>query len=174
MKKIILGLSLLVATSLNLQAGSFIGIDIGANTLTSEGGFEDTGAIYGAKIGSTNGNWRAYVGFNYFDSEDSHVEQTEGYVSADYIFFPEDSMFRPFVGGTVGYAFTDYDYYEVDDSFTWGVQAGVILNLDPHFEIEGGIKYAGYSMDIAYAYPYEPIDIFDDKYNFFIGANYKF
>ena len=29
-------------------------------------------------------------------------------------------------------------------------------------------------MDIAYAYPYEPIDVFDNKYNFYIGANYKF
>jgi len=174
MKKLILVLLSTLAIISTSQAQGFIGIDVGSNTLNSEGGFEDSGLIYGAKIGSQQNNWRTYVGFNYFTSDDSQLDQFEMYVSADYIFTDETQLFRPFVGGTVGFASTDYDFYEVDNSLTWGLQGGVILNLDPHFSIEAGAKYMFFDMDITVAYPYEYYDVFKDKLTFYLGTNYKF
>jgi len=174
MKKIILALLSTFALLSTSQAQGFIGIDIGSNTLNSENGFEDTSPIYGFRAGSQSQDWRVYVGFNYFDSDDSDLTQYEMYVSADYIFTDDSQFLRPFIGGTVGFASTDYDFYEVDNSITWGGQAGLILNVDPNFNIEGGVKYMMFSMDITTAYPYEYYDVFDDKLTFYIGANYKF
>ena len=174
MKHIILSLMLIASIFTTSQAQGFIGVEVGQNNLTSEGGFEDSGYIYGAKFGAQQNNWRAYFGFTTFESDDSQVDQFELYVSADYIFADETQLIRPFIGGTVGFASTEYDFFEYDDSITYGVQAGALINLDPHFEIEAGVRYKFFYMDNTVPYGYEYLGVFDDKYDLYIGANYKF
>jgi len=171
MKKLILVLLSTLTLISTSQAQGFIGIDIGSTKLTASNGWEDKSVIYGMKAGAQTENWRTYVGFNYFNSE---LDQIEFYVSADYIFTDETQLIRPFIGGSVGFANTDDDKYDIDSSLTWGGQGGVLLNLDPHFNIEVGIKYMYFNMDSTVAYPYEYYNVFKDKLTLFVGANYKF
>jgi len=173
MKKIILTMMLMASIS---QAQGFFGIEVGTQTLNSNFNTEDTGTVYGFKFGSQQTNWRTSFGYNYFDSGDSKLTQNLLYVSADYIFTNEVEVIRPYIGGNVGYTFFDYDGNEVDNSFSYGLQAGVILNLDYNFNIDVGAKYTLYSNSVTYPYYYEDyyIEAFDDSLSFTIGLNYKF
>jgi hypothetical protein len=127
MKKIILGMFSVMLMSLTLSAQGFVGFNIGKNTLTSEDGFEDSGMIYDINFGYQKNQWRTKFGFNMFDSDDSYLEQYEIYVGADYFFTDELSQVRPYIGGLVGFATTEYDYYDVDSCLTYG--GGQVLYL---------------------------------------------
>ena len=158
------------------QAQGFFGIEAGTKTLNSNFNTEDTGTVYGFKFGSQQTNWRSSFGYNYFDSGDSKLAEHAFYVSADYIFTDEVEVLRPYIGGNVGYSFFEYDGDEIDNSISYGLEAGLIINLDYNFNIDIGAKYTIYSMSLTYPYIYEDyyFEAFDDSLTFLLGVNYKF
>lgn len=126
------------------ESQKFIGVDISISEVQGDGASEDTndissGNTYGIRLGAQNDKWRTTIGLHYFDAEGRNVEHLYGAI--DYFFLPSESMMlKPFIGFNVGYA--NYESYEVDaDGFTYGGEAGVIVDLLENMNVDIGYRY---------------------------------
>ncbi|MFK0570224.1 outer membrane beta-barrel protein [Endozoicomonas sp.] len=140
----------------------FVGLEGGfAHTkVKKEGGtgFEDKDdktSFYGLRVGSFwNDEARAYFTVSQAQPDDvkkvsgeaKGIKQLNLLVSADYLFMPEWEI-QPFVGLTLGATENKADNYDNKWGFAYGVQGGVIYQIE-NIDLEAGLKYLGNSTDI--------------------------
>ena len=174
MKQILIGaLSVILGSSLYAgdlsESQKFIGVEIGITEVQGDGPSEDAsnlsnGTSFGVRLGAQNEEWRTMVGLQYFDAEGRNVEKLYG--SIDYFFLSRgassEMILKPFIGVNVGYA--NYESNEVDaNGFTYGGEAGVIVDVLENMNV-----------DIGYKYSLSNSDVFDHSADVFFGLNYQY
>jgi len=152
-------LSTIISTS--LYAGNydedikaFIGLEVGYATIDgqklglndAQGTFfhESSDVEYGIHIGAQNNEWRAMIGFSYYDNSNAEDDQNMERVQAlvDYFFIQDpDATIRPYIGANIGYA--NYESTFVEESgLTYGGQAGIIIKSGDTLDIDLAYKYS--------------------------------
>ncbi|NPB03509.1 MAG: hypothetical protein GXO39_03720 [Thermotogae bacterium] len=102
--------------------------------------FDGSGAAFGVHLGGQEGQWRAILGYEYFDNDDN---QNYDLFSAevDYFFIENPGAFQPYIGIVGGYL--NYETSNAEDSggFAYGGTAGVTIPLNQNFDIDFGLRY---------------------------------
>jgi len=193
-KKIALSLLCVGALASTVQAEedqTFIGIQLGYQdsglTLDSaEYGHtditqstDDNMMTSGIRLGAINNEYRGMLVVGYDSSYDTdHLEYDNIYgdLVLDYFILSSsesmrDSMFRPYIGGFVGYQFTDSDYSLADstkisisdNSVRYGLEGGLLFEVGDSFNIDLGVKYSANNSDFL-----------ENTYGGYIALDYKF
>ena len=147
----------------------FIGIEVGYANIKgdtyAEARHKGEGVEYGLRVGAQSDEWRTTVLLNYFNSDKDDQNVERGIVSLDYFFLSGteyQSIFRPFIGVSLGYA--NYESTTIDDSdFIYGGQGGVVVNVLEQLDL-----------DLNYRYMLSASDVLDNQSNLFLGLNYLY
>lgn len=170
--KIIL-LNTLIASAVFAQdlteSQKFIGVEISITEVQGDGPSDiasnlSNGTTFGLRLGAQNEEWRTTIGLTYFDAEGRNIERLYGAI--DYFFLPsnltDSSVFKPFIGGNVGYQ--NYESNEVDeDGFVYGGQAGMLIDVSNSIDA-----------DISYRYTLSGEEAFDHSSDVVFGFNYQY
>lgn len=153
-------LSTLLATTLygenEVSSGKpFFGLEVGYATVQGDVGglfptsiisnYEGSDVEFGVRMGAQENEWRATFGFNYFDgTEDGNAQNYEKFTgSLDYMFLKSNkSTIQPFIGANMGYI--NYESTNNIDmsGFIYGIQAGVVLSITEHVDIDVQYRYS--------------------------------
>ena len=120
------------------------------------------------RIGAKNEDWRFMFGYSFIKDETisgGTAENTLFTGELDYIFYTvpmeNQTLFQPFIGGTVGYHGYKYGSTIDEDGFAYGGQIGAIFDMED-FSIDATARYMGSSVD----------DV-NEFYGISVGFNYK-
>ena len=120
------------------------------------------------KIGAKNSDWRFLLGYSFVKDETVVGETAENILvtgELDYIFYTTpmqgQTLFQPFIGGTVGYHGYKYGSTIDENGVAYGAQVGAIFDFQT-FSIDTTAKYMGSSNDNA-----------NEFYGVSLGFNYK-
>jgi opacity protein-like surface antigen len=135
--------------------GPYIGAALGLEYYGDDDVAElDPGGSLSLQLGYRfSDNWRAELeggvtGIGVEGSDDDVLAIARGTISAYYDFLSSDNLLVPYVGAGVGIAGVGFDFDDVDDDdedfeseLTWHAEAGLSLNVSPHFAIVPAYRY---------------------------------
>lgn len=133
--------------------GPYLGLALGAHYYEDDDAFDfDTGGSLGAQLGyRMNDNLRLELegeatGADVEGSADDTLVIGRATVSLYYDLQNSDNILVPYFGGGIGIAGVAIDDDQGEDEdleseFTWHGEAGISLNLNPHFAIVPSYRY---------------------------------
>jgi len=102
--------------------------------------YDGSGGSFGVHLGGQEGQWRATLGYEYFDNDDA---QNFDLFSAevDYFFLENPGAFQPYIGLVGGYL--NYETTNAEDSggFAYGASAGVNIPVGENIDLDLGLRY---------------------------------
>ena len=120
------------------------------------------------KIGAKNPDWRFLLGYSFIKDDTVAGATAENILvtgELDYIFYTvpmqNQTLFQPFIGGTVGYHGYKYGSTIDENGVAYGAQVGAIFDFE-NFSIDTTAKYMDSSNDNA-----------NEFYGISVGFNYK-
>jgi len=163
-------LSIALATTLEANNNTFVGLELGYTELQG-----DTLALanqtghdlnFGFRVGAQSEEWRTTFLYNYQDDIDTDQNLEMGLFTFDYFFMGDkSSMFgkiKPYMGGNLGYA--NYESTKFDDSFAvYGGQAGLVVDMMDTI-----------SVDVSYRHIFSASEQFNHTGGFIVGMNYLY
>jgi len=145
-KKIVITcLCIALGSSLKAEDKNFIGLEVGYSQVQGERidvyQYEDEDISYGIRIGATRGEWRSTLLYNYYDNSDSDQNVEQGLFLADYFLVDNQSSFKLYIGGNIGYA--NYESSFVDeDAFLYGGQVGFVIDTMEIIDLDFRYRYS--------------------------------
>jgi hypothetical protein len=169
---VVLSLSAVNAGDYEMEANPskvFIGVQVGnawvQGTHESDQNYKTNGLSYGLRLGAQNSEWRTMLTFDRFKNDEASYERGE--IHADYLLHvmsgAESMGIIPFIGVNGGYANYEAKGGINENGFTYGAEAGVIVDLTENIDV-----------DVMYQYTIGYADAFDHVGNLKVGINYKY
>ena len=120
------------------------------------------------RIGAKNSDWRFLVGYSFIKDDTVAGATAENILvtgELDYIFYTvpmqNQTLFQPFIGGTLGYHGYKYGNTIDENGVAYGAQVGAIFDFE-NFSIDTTAKYMDSSNDNS-----------NEFYGLSVGFNYK-
>lgn len=144
-----------LGSALYADSKPFLGLEIGYATVQGDiGGFFPSDIIrdydgsdveYGIRLGAQNEEWRATLGYNYFDtnSDDNEQNYEKVLVSLDYFFLnAEELKLKPYIGANIGYV--NYESTNNIDmsGVLYGAQAGLVFDVTENIDLDLMYRYS--------------------------------
>lgn len=128
---------------------------------------DDKNTDYGIRLGQEHRDYRIYGSITHNDGP-RRSDTTQFLASADLLL--TQGPLRPFVGASAGVTHLDYRG-STDNAFTYGVQAGVLYQLNHAWSIEAGLQRLKHDNSVHYWGEKFETDRTDKA---FLAANFKF
>jgi len=141
-----------VISSNGYRTGGFIGvrgamvfsiqssiIGVGDGTYL-EDSHDGSGGSFGIQIGGQEGQWRATLGYEYFDNDEPQNFDLF-FSEVDYFFLENPRAFQPYLGIVGGYLSYETSYAEDSGGFAYGASAGVNFNLSDNIDLDLSLRY---------------------------------
>jgi len=148
----------------------FLGIEAGYGTVKSKNVIgapeENSGVEFGLRLGAQNEEWRTTLSGHHFSKNSQEYFRTmltfDHFVWTS-LYETDDIIFKPYLGGHIGWL-TYEDKGGVDtDGFIYGGQAGVAWNVMREVDF-----------DFGYRYSFSDINQVDDIGSFVFAVNYLY
>ncbi|WP_456432072.1 hypothetical protein [Nitratifractor sp.] len=136
------------------QTGGFVGIrggytfSIQSSVIGLPGGsflddsYKGNGGTFGIQLGGQEGQWRAALGYEYFDNSDDQNYDLF-LLEVDYFVLPDASMYRfqPYLGLDLGYLNYETTGAPNSSGMAYGLSAGVNVPVTEHVDVDLGVRY---------------------------------
>jgi len=146
-------LATLLALTLSHASDEFsserlLGIEVGYSDLNTNFNGSDTtirSAEFGLKIGAQNDEWRTTLAGNFFTKNGHKYQkvmlQFDRFVWAS-LYETDDIVFKPYLGGHIGWMKYTDDFSINDNGMVYGGQAGLAWNVLNEVDFDLGYRYS--------------------------------
>jgi len=158
------------ATGLMAEDIAFVGAEVKYHAIEAQEpatrkSFDDNTVAVGLKVGAQNEKFRVALMYDLIPDTDELGGDISQYLllgTLDYFFPIQHPTFKPYFGLALGYG--EYEFEKAsEDDFVYGMQAGLVYNLNRHLDL-----------DLFGRYLWPNHDTVDDYLQAGIGINYKF